>query len=54
MVKIGYSVQGLVAKVMDTVSKWLIRLVCEEPLIFQIHIHVVGQIVSDPLGSQSH
>ena len=35
MGKIGYSIQGLVAKVKDAVyyNKWLIWLVCGEPLI---------------------
>ena len=38
-VKIGYSVQGLVAKVKDTVAKWLyFWLVCGEPLQQQIVI----------------
>ena len=39
--KNGYSIQGLVAKVKDTVrNKWLIWLVCGEPLMLSVHKYV--------------
>ena len=50
MAKIGYSIQGLVAKVKDTVlSKWLIWLVCGGTLHFYQNYTNSAQHLQYPL-----